>query len=278
VAARAAPIQDRGVLRALAASALLLLSACAPAPAVEVTFEVVFGGAPFECGRAAPLGASSLALDDLRLYVHDVRAIAADGTEIPMSMSDEGDWQESGVALLDFEARCSSVGDEGTNVRVVLAEPWPAGAVGLAFRIGVPFELNHMDVAVSPPPLNRTALYWGWNGGYDFVRASGRVGDTGAFLFLLGSTGCEGDGRGNVERCARSNRPDVRLDAMDPTRDRVVLDLDRFFEASAPSPSGGLYCMSDPAEVACAPLFDRLGIPFDGSAGTASFVRREPAP
>ena len=37
--------------------------------------------------------------------------------------------------------------------------------------MGVPFELNHGDPTVASSPLNITAMFWNWQGGYKFLRA-----------------------------------------------------------------------------------------------------------
>ena len=38
---------------------------------------------------------------------------------------------------------------------------FPAGEyTGLQFRVGVPPELNHLDAAVAPAPLNDPGLWW----------------------------------------------------------------------------------------------------------------------
>ena len=42
---------------------------------------------------------------------------------------------------------------------------------GVRFTMGVPFELNHGDPTVAPSPLNITAMFWNWQGGYKFLKA-----------------------------------------------------------------------------------------------------------
>ncbi|PJN92728.1 metallo-mystery pair system four-Cys motif protein, partial [Amaricoccus sp. HAR-UPW-R2A-40] len=42
--------------------------------------------------------------------------------------------------------------------------------VGLAFEIGVPFDLNHGDPTLAPAPLDLTAMFWTWRGGYKFLK------------------------------------------------------------------------------------------------------------
>lgn len=47
----------------------------------------------------------------------------------------------------------------------------PAGRyTAVTFDLGVPFALNHADVASAPSPLNVKAMWWSWQGGYKFVR------------------------------------------------------------------------------------------------------------
>jgi len=73
---------------------------------VTLTFDGRVGGEPFECGGSYDgVGSTDTTLEarDLRFYVHDVRLVRADGTEVPVSLEQDGMFQVEDVALLDFE-------------------------------------------------------------------------------------------------------------------------------------------------------------------------------
>lgn len=91
------------------------------------------------------------------MFVHDVRLITVDGAQVPVALDQDGSMQYQGVALLDFEDG-TGLCARGTPQRHAAL----TGAVdpalvsgrrfdGIAFRIGVPFELNHIDVTGAPP-------------------------------------------------------------------------------------------------------------------------------
>jgi uncharacterized repeat protein (TIGR04052 family) len=140
---------------------------------------------------------------------------------------------------------------------------------GLRFKMGVPFDLNHENSATAEPPLNLTSMNWDWQGGHKFLRI-----DTGTFSMTdwrmhLGSTGCDGDPlAGGTTVCTTPNRVDVELDAFDPGNDTVVADFAQLVDGAqldvnqAATPVG---CMAGPTDGDCAPLFDNLGLSFEGS-------------
>ena len=145
----------------------------------------------------------------------------------------------------------------------------PDGAyTGVAFTLGVPFELNHDDVALADPPLNVAAMFWSWQGGHKFVRVDMVNADAMPWHIHLGSTMC--DSAGSVEaptvECGHPNRPRIVLDGLDPFTDTIVFDLadalqgaDTLVE-SAGTPPG---CMSNPMDVSeCPPVFTNLGLDF----------------
>ena len=241
--------------------------------AVSITFEAHVGEELFDCsksftGQGSP--PADLLISDYRLYVHDVALHKADGTLVPVTLDQDGLWQLENMALLDFEdgsANCAN-GTPETSAVVVGTAP-PGEYDGVAFKVGVPFELNHQDAAVAPSPLNLSAMFWNWNGGYKFIRVDAAVigGDT-PFVLHLGSTGCMDDGNGGVSSCDRPNRPEVSLTGFDPLKTAIVIDYGAVVAASDLKANGGgpPGCMSGPTDPECALVFDRLGIDIaDGS-------------
>lgn len=255
--------------------------------AVTLRFAARVGAMPFRCGQVfGPMGsaASQWNPTDFRFYVHDVRLLDAIGNEVPVALDQDGTWQHMNVALLDFEDRtglCTN-GTAPTNDvvrgRVARTSAW----TGVRFRLGVPFGLNHADLASLPSPLNLTALWWGWQGGHKFLRIDGRTQDAAGTVLVqgwnvhIGSTGCDGSAAGGVTRCANPNRPEVTLMNFDPATNTVVADLDRLVRGADLSRStADPGCMSTPGDADCASIFPTLGIAFGAAPPAQAFFRAE---
>jgi len=241
--------------------------------AVTLTFEAQVGDEPFDCSKTfTGVGAppAEVKIADYRLYVHEVALHQADGTLVPVALDQDDLWQYEGVALLDFEDGTASCANGTAEKNAVVKGSAPPGEYdGVAFKVGVPFELNHKDAAVAPSPLNLSALFWSWNEGYKFIRIDSiPAGSDAAFNLHLGSTGCMDDGSGGVSSCARPNRPEVSLTGFDPLKTAIVIDYGAVVAASDLATNGGgpPGCMSGPADPECGPVFDHLGIDIaDGS-------------
>lgn len=263
------------VLAGLALAACGGSSDATPAPAtdaVTIQFKAKVGAADFSCGSAGyALGTGALPWKpkDLRFYVHDVRLVTAAGVEAPVTLADEVLWQRSGVALLDFENNTGTcnvgTAETNTSVRGTVAR---GTYTGLRFRVGVPETQNHLNVQTALPPLQNSALWWSWTGGYKFMKVDGAVaaGAGGADIvrnFHLGSTGCSGTAPNFT--CATPNRPEVAFAAFNPATQSVVLDLESLFGGSNHDVEGGVSpgCMSAASPVAdpeCPPIFAVLGL------------------
>lgn len=238
---------------------------------VALSFAAVVGEEPFVCGETYEnLGAngSSLVLSDFRFYVQDVALKNAAGAWVPVQL-EENSFQNSGVALLDFEDGCGELGTPELNELVRGTVP-PGDYDGLQFKMGVPFEINHVNSATAPSPLNLTSLFWKWQGGYKFIRIdSGQFSET-DWRMHLGSTGCEGDPMaGGVTSCANGNRTEVELDAFDVSANTVVADFAALAEGAAldEDAAADAGCMSKPVDTDCGPLFANLGLPFGENPG-----------
>ena len=137
-------------------------------------------------------------------------------------------WQEGGVALLDFEDGSGGClqGNPPMNTEVHGTVPETVNISGVRFTLGVPFDRNHRDATTAPAPLNTMSMHWGWNGGYKFLRIDGAsTGVPDGFAIHIGSTGCEGDMRGNVTGCVQDNRAEIALDGIDPALNAIVVDV-----------------------------------------------------
>ena len=264
---------------------LLALSACQPvqpaaAPAadasasqpVTINFAMKVGEQDATCGGAyegVGVAGSPVSFNDLRFYVSNLRLIDAAGGETPVTLDQDGLWQVDNVALLDFEdasGGCADTGTPETNQAVLGSVP--AGAyTAIAFKLGVPFALNHQDVTVAASPLNLPPMWWNWQGGYKFVRIDMKTdaqATDGAWFIHLGSTGCKSPDQATApeETCARPNLASIRLDGFDPASNVVVADVATLLAGvnlseSTPQPPG---CMSGPDDPDCAGLMPGFGL------------------
>jgi cytochrome c peroxidase len=250
---------------------------------VAISFLAEVAGESFACGTAARgVGASGSTVEpmDLRFYVSGVRLVDAAGAEVPVVLDQDGAWQLEDLALLDFEdasGRCALAGTPETNTSV-RGTAEPGAYTGIRFTLGVPFARNHGDAATAPPPLNKSALFWNWNAGYKFLLWDGWVEETAAEHRLhVGSTRCDGDGRGNVSGCQNPNRVEVDLPAFDHRSDAVVADLGALVaesDVARNTPGTPPGCMGSQTDPDCAAPFARLGLPFGGRAGGAQQLFR----
>ncbi len=251
---------------------------------VTLNFAAQVAGQPFACGRSyAGIGTtgSTITPSDFRLYVSDVHLIGDAGRAVPVRLTQDGIWQFEDIALLDFEdgsGPCRN-GTGATNLQV--RGDVPVGRyTGVRFTLGVPFARNHGDPTIAPSPLNLTAMFWNWQGGYKFVRfdaaSSGRPaaqtgqashgGGASGFSVHLGSTVCASESRTQpASACKHPNRLTVQFDRFDATTQTIVADIgDVLAEANvdvnAPKTSPG--CMSFPNDADCPPVMSALGLPY----------------
>ncbi|MDC3952702.1 MbnP family copper-binding protein [Polyangium jinanense] len=237
---------------------------------VELAFEGRVGNEVFDCGKTFTAGSASteVRITDFRLYVHDVRLLRTDGSDVPVELTQDGLWQHENLALLDFENKTGACanGTSETN-GVIRGQVEDVTYTGIAFKVGVPFELNHGDASAAPSPLNLSALFWNWNGGYKFLRvdAAPTAAGGGAFNVHIGSTGCTEDAAGAVTACDRPNRPEVRLSGFDPLKSKIVIDYAALVADSDLSQNvdGAPGCMAGSDDTECKAIMGRLGIHVD---------------
>lgn len=244
------------------------------AASFTLNFEGRVGKTPFTCAGTWPgLGsaATEVTITDFRLYVHDVKLLKDGGEEVPLTLTQDGLWQHQDLALLDFEDKTGACANGTTETnKVVRGEAPPGTYTGVAFKLGVPFALNHGDAATAPSPLNLSGLFWSWNSGYKFLRVdSVPAGGGEPFNLHLGSTGCMGDfADGGVSSCDRPNVAQIVLTGFDPTKNKIVVDYAAVIADNdlSKDQGGAPGCMSGPEDPECGPIFDRIGIdPNDGS-------------
>lgn len=141
---------------------------------IAIQFDARVGDQDFACGEdysGLGLGETEVTATDFRFYVSEVALIDGSGEIVPVELEQDGKWQYEGVALLDFEDRSGACANGTAETREQVIGTVPEGDYqGLQFTLGVPFDLNHDDATLAPSPLNLTALWWNWQGGYKFVR------------------------------------------------------------------------------------------------------------
>lgn len=286
--------------------ALMTVAASADQP-VAINFAAEIGGTAFSCaGTYEGIGAAATTLTgtDYRIFVSEPALVRADGTTVPVVLDQDGQWQFENVALLDFEdgtGGCAGAGNAGLNTTLRGTAP-DGDYVGLAFTIGIPFELNHIDPTLAAAPLNTTAMFWTWQDGFRFVTinltpvampmpapaeapaagaatapvgadaaaaapASGMDMGTGWFLHV-GSTQCAGRSQTEAPTaCANPNRIAVVFPAFDPATNVVVIDpapvvAEADMTVNAADTAPG--CMAFPGDADCMTVMGKLGLPYDG--------------
>ena len=161
----------------------------------------------------------------------------------------------------------------------------PAGSyTAVELTVGVPFALDHQDPTVAPAPLNSTAMFWNWQGGYKFIKfdtsSSGiseqkpadanAAGPVTRYSVHLGSTMCASASRTQApSACQNPNTVTVRLDNFDYRQGQVIVDMGAVLaqanvDVNAQGTSPG--CMSFPKDADCPPVMQALGLPYDGAA------------
>ena len=286
---------------------LTLLAACLAATPVlaeqpiELTFAAELGGTPFSCVETYDgLGATGAPVQvlDYRMFVSNITLIAEDGSAVPLVLDQDGRWQVENIALLDFEDATGSCTNGTTDMNATVRGTAPDGTyTGVSFDVGVPFDWNHGDPTLAPSPLNLTAMFWNWRGGYKFIKfetspvmadgmnvaesthsegAGGHGGASGWFLHL-GSTMCQSPSRTEAPEaaCANPNLMSVTLDGFDPMSQSIVIDPAPVLAASdltqnAPETSPG--CMSFPNDPDCTSVLPRLGLPFNDAGPEAQVL------
>ena len=289
-------------LLVLMSSAALALVACGSSPTtpaatgaspqpVAVRFAAQVNGQPFACGQSyAGVGTtrSTITPSDYRFYVSDVSLVDEAGRAVPVTLAQDGVWQLDNIALLDFENGSGPCRNGTTGINTQVRGSVPAGRyVGLRFTLGVPFARNHGDPTVAPSPLNLTAMFWNWQGGYKFVKfdtassglqaapAAAGAGHGGAaasgFSVHLGSTMCAAASRTEAPKaeCTNPNRVAVAFERFDATKQTVVADIGAVLaganvDVNAPNTSPG--CMSFPGDADCPPVMGALGLAYGGAA------------
>lgn len=273
--------------------------------AVTINFAAQVGEQAFACGETySNLGnsATTITPTDFRFYVSDVALIDASGKAIPLNLEQDGKWQYQNVALLDFEDKSGACSNGTTETRTQVVGTIPPGDYqGLQFTLGIPSELNHADATLASSPLNLTALWWNWRGGYKFLRVDLNNQTTAvkseadreqkiahetnhqdhqsttSFAIHIGSTGCQADTDSQTPSgCSNPNQSTIVLDNFNPETNVVVADLANLLtqtDLTTNQPDTPIGCMSSPEDSDCIGIMQNLGLDFGGkpSSGQTFF-------
>ncbi len=253
---------------------------------VQLRFAAEVNGQPFSCGQQYPaIGKtrSTLTPADFRYYVSGVHLLTAAGQAVPVQLEQDGVWQVDNVALLDFENGTGPCLNGTPAVNTMVRGQVPAGVyTGVRFTLGVPFERNHGDPTAAPAPLNSTAMFWNWQGGYKFLKFDTHTGSTTPepavapnaqvhvtrYSVHLGSTVCAAASRTSApSACQNPNRITVEFPSFDLTKSTIVADIGRVFaqaDVGMNTPNTSPGCMSFPGDADCKPVMAALGLSYDG--------------
>ena len=275
---------------------------------IEIAFAGRIGVKPFACGaqyEGVGTKKSTVTPQDLRFFVSDVELLDATGKAVPVTLDQDGIWQYKSVALVDLEDGKGACRNGNAAMHSALTGTVPAGQyAGLRFTVGVPFELNHGNPISAPSPLNMTAMFWSWQGGYKFIRAEvalagnatnavkptadnqapghaeapgDRTPRSSGFPVHLGSTGCASASptTGPAIECKNPNRVSVTLPVFNPATDVVVFDLGKLLgesDVTTNTPNTAPGCMSGENDPDCIPIMKALGLPFRSAPASPQVV------
>lgn len=244
---------------------------------VSISFATKVGNEPFSCSATfGNLGTKKTSAQplDMRMYVHDVHLVRDDGSEEPVALDQDGQWQRDGLAFLDFEDGTGTCQTGSPEMRTKITGTVPEGNyVGIGFTVGVPPEQNHLDAATAPAPLNIPGMWWSWKGGYKFIRLEMQTPVNPIYYFHLGSTACDGTVNDGFS-CAASNQAHIHLDDFQVDKNTVVFDIAAFYAQADldhqvdPMNDGISGCMSFPGDPECPSVFEALGMTFEGQGAS----------
>ena len=236
-----------------------------PAPTktlkVSVRFKAKVGKDDFACGhKYSGQGTTNTTVTpvDLRMFVHDLSLISADGNKVPVTLNPRAPWQSEKLALLDFEDKTGRCTEGNAELNTAITGTAPAGKYkGIRFITGLPEDLNHADPTTAGEPLTSAAgLRWDGSNGFRFAKIElvqlGAAGDApGTGLLHLGSTECAAN-----MTCAKANRNAIELSTFDVANNSVVIDVAALFSRLDLTKTQA--CHS--TEATCESMFQALGL------------------
>lgn len=250
---------------------------------VALEFRNQVAGHAAECAKVYDgVGAGAITeyqLSDFRYYVTDLTLSGPSGSQrVNLLSAGNSATVKSGghdVALMGFLNGCSATADARREQRLLQGTVAAGNYTQACFTLGLPADLNHLDPATAPSPINVSPMLWSWLGGRKFVRIDGVGNPNGAranFFLHLGSTGCTnatGSSAPPEGACTTPNLPQVCLDYTSIAARRPVLaDVAPVFadvDVSVNTPGTAAGCMSGPTDPECITVMPKLGLDFSYS-------------
>ena len=253
----------------------------------SLQFNPALNGNFAECSTSGSLGLNNTTarIKDLRMYLSNIYFETAAGNKIPAIINEnifQTNVGSDNLTLLDFEngTGLCTTNHEPTH-RIIQGYIEKNNYAHIGFDIGVPFALNHIDIASAPSPLAFSGMHWSWQGGYKFMRFDLEVDDPSSpggvrgWNNHIGSTGCVSTSavQAPENTCGQPNLIPIRLTA--PTTNplqrelSININLDQMLNGvdlnnDTPAPAGGSItpgCMMSPQDGAeCDQLLNNFGI------------------
>ena len=247
-----------------------------PQQNVTIQFAAKVGTQVFDCSTASYTGVgagggATLVPKDFRFFVHDVRFVKSNGSEVAVTLTQDSAYQYQNLALLDFEnaaagTQCAAQGNAGTNttVRGTIAASEALTFTKVRFKLGVPQNLNQNGVGNTNAPLNVTYMFWSWTTGYKHAVVEFNVNTFNPFFTHLGSIDCDTFASPPDIVCDTSNRPAIELNFT--YGQTVVADAKELYkdtDFSIANTSGTQPgCHSDRNDAECKAVLNNWGVDF----------------
>lgn len=219
----------------------------------------------------------------MAFYVSEVSLLTASGKKVAVTLDDNQDTQEQGVALVDFRNKTGACNGDAkvvaNTVRGSYTHQEGDDYTGVEFQLGLPAAINHGALNTAGILSKAVDMHWNWLGGYRYLRMDvvpdGLVtrGDSKAdnWNVHLGATGCSNaDENGGVEDrvappsapCANPNTSVVSLEGFSPVNNQIGVDIAALYRGNNINlDAGGSWgCMSGTSDPECAEVFARLGL------------------
>lgn len=250
---------------------------------VSLEFRNEVAGHAAECAKVYDgVGVGAIGeyqLSDYRYYVSDLTLSGPSGSRrVDLLAAGNSATVRSGghdVALIGFLNGCSATADARREQRLLQGTVPSGNYTQACFTLGLPADLNHLDPATAPSPINVSPMLWSWLGGRKFVRIDGIGDPNGArtnFFLHLGSTGCSnatGASAPPEGACTTPNLPQVCLDyTAIAARRPVRVDVAPVFadvDVTVNTPGTAAGCMSGPTDPECITVLPKLGLDFSYS-------------
>lgn len=214
----------------------LALLALAARQSVNLNFETLVAGQSVTFNDTnQTVDGKTVKFKDFRYYISEVKLIRADGSTADVTLDNENNWQNSGVALVDFETfKTSDIRSKVTG-SVLLGN-----YSGIQFTVGVPDALNHLDRTTASAPLNIGSMTWAWSSGYKHANIEFSINNDAGYTQLhLGSTTCNAAPNYG---CTKKFRASIQLlGQINPSDQKIALDVDKLLVGY--SSAGAVSCM-----------------------------------